>query len=368
MEVSITQDLVDALTTPGPQTESLLRSLPVDLLYKIVIEYLPSKTIVRLCQVSRYFKETLCGEEYLWHHLYEQDISSLRMPLIPEGQIEPNWHEEYLRIINASKNLRPNDLLKFASEHGYEKLFELALSQGATDYVTALTLAIQGGYRDIVSRLITADPQIKNRALSIAAGSGHIGLVDDLIASGATDLDNAFLSAVKHDQLEMVEHLRSKGILSDTVLLTRAIYDATKAGHVEMVKYLIALRDIAYSKNTGTYIPSPTIYDSPLVYATEYNHPDIVDFLITRGADIRLALVEAVRQNNLELVNHLISLGANRDDAFISAARFGKRDIMDYFLPLVTMGVLDSALDTAIRHSNHEIVEYLKSLGAKEGV
>lgn len=357
MEVPITQDLIDALTTPGPQTESLLRSLPVDLLYKIVMEYLPSKTIVRLCQVSRYFKETLCGEEYLWHHLYQQDISSLRMPLIPEGQIEPNWHEEYLRIINASKNLSPNDLLRFASEHGYEKLFELALSQGATDYTKAIKLAIKGGYSDIVSQLIISHPGQKNRALRIAAGSGHIGLVDDLIASGETDLGSAFVKASKYNQRKMVDHLISKGALRDdmrTIRLDRALQQASKAGHVEMVKYLISL--------------GATSYYFSLFLAIKYNHRDVVDLLIERGADIDIALHEAIRQNNLDMVRHLIGLGANHDDAFVIATRSGNRAIMDYLLPKVTAEGLNRALAVAIRRNNHEMIEYLKSLGAHERI
>ena len=111
MESPITQDLIDALSNPGPQTESLLQRIPLDLLYKIVTEYLPSYKIVQLCELSRYFREKLCQRQRLWKYLYQQDISELRSPPIPEGSTEPDWHTAYVNIIDATRNMKERDLL-----------------------------------------------------------------------------------------------------------------------------------------------------------------------------------------------------------------------------------------------------------------
>lgn len=56
---------------------------------------------------------------------------------------------------------------------------------------------------------------------------------------------------------------------------------------------------------------------TPLILASAYNHYDVVEFLLEKGAKIltkdkmkRSALIMAVRNGNLKIVSYLLSRGA----------------------------------------------------------
>ena len=235
MDTPITQDLIDALTTPGPQTESLLRSIPFDVLYKIVTEYLPSKSIVKLCQTSSYFNRRLCQSEDLWHHLYEQDISVLRVP--SEGGLPPNWRLAYFQVATDIRDKSPNEVLEIATKNGYEKLAETAITQGATNFNRGLRLASAGGYRDIVDRMLALGATDYKTAMAMAANRGHREIVDQMISLDPkhTNLNFALLRASAGGQRGMVDHLISQGANN----LAGAFTEAVRGGHRDVIDLLI---------------------------------------------------------------------------------------------------------------------------------
>lgn len=241
METPVTQDLVDAFINPGPQLEALLPQLPIDLLYKIVEEYLPSYNIVHLCEVSRYFREKLCARQRIWKHLYQQDISELRPPLIPEGATTPDWRTAYINIINATRILPQRQLLDMLAENGYEKLLasetkrvtiseprrtmmarmatrkcyldiiDQILLLGVIDVNQVMADASRNGCRSIVNKMLELGANNFNDALQYAAEGGHRAIVDQMIELGADDLNRALAYAAGHGQADMVDYLISRG-------------------------------------------------------------------------------------------------------------------------------------------------------------
>ncbi len=240
MATPVTQDLIDVFNNPGPQLEDLLSRLPLDLLYKIVEEYLPSHTIVHLCEVSRYFKDVLCGEQWLWKHLYQQDISELRSLPIPKGATEPDWHTAYVNVIKSIRNMSPYDILKIASKNGYEKLIASEIQSFPFPGGLSMVMvdnAIAGNYLDIIGQLVSLRKTNVNRVMLEAITAGRQEIVNRMIALGANDFNTALKFAVSGGQRAIVDQMIALGANN----LDEALQTALLNRQSDMVDYLVSL-------------------------------------------------------------------------------------------------------------------------------
>jgi len=139
-----------------------------------------------------------------------------------------------------------------------------------------------------------------------------------------------YLNAIKTGNLDEVTRLYNKGIsyYEYTSLVTAAVN-----GHVNIIEFLVS-KGANIKRN----------YYGALREASRNNMADVVKYLIENGSmtsnSNRRILIDAVRNNNLELVKFLLDNGAN------------------------TKCNLKHALEESIMRNYKDISDYLMSLGA----
>lgn len=216
--------------------------------------------LVNLCRTSLEALQGICGSNAFWKRKTEYDFGDLY-------EIErygDNWWDTYqffrtafsLEVIYQLRKERPilaDGLLVLNEEREF-----LDPNVGDLDDTTALIIASQKGYTDIVEKLLEAgaDPDVqdknKNTALIIAANEGYGNIVKMLIDNKA-DVD------------------------------------------------------IRNAEN-----------DTALIIASYKGHEDIVDVLLNANANINIAgenrwtaLMQASVQDNLDIVNKLLAFNAD---------------------------------------------------------
>jgi ankyrin repeat protein len=140
------------------------------------------------------------------------------------------------------------------------------------------------------------------------------------------------------------------------------LFDAAQDGQLQVINQLKGLVNLGARNNQA------------LRLAAQYNHLEVLKYLLAQGADIRAQNHEvlrlAVAANNLEMVKYLISRGANpraqEDLALIWAARDNRLKILKY---LISQGAdlraqEDRALRWAAENNHPRIVKYLLAQGA----
>jgi ankyrin repeat protein len=289
--------------------------------------------------------------------------------------------------------------LHLAVYHGHIKIVEALLASGAqldlktTDGATPLDIAMQtkqqsiadlisshggqgnslernlynaasGGDLENVRRLIKMGARVDFRSpdnltpLHIAAFSGHTEIVRLLLASGAnkeganeesTDLARTpLILAVEQGHAEVVSTLIDASANVNYVAPGgfAALNFAAEGGFVDIVRLL--LENNADPNNED-------VSDPPLFYAVQNGHLHMVRLLVEHGARInpyggdwvfRTALHLAAKAGNLEMTKLLISLGAQ---------------------PNVWNFEQKTPLDFAMNSGNEELVQFLKTVGAKKG-
>lgn len=97
-----------------------------------------------------------------------------------------------------------------------------------------------------------------------------------------------------------------------------------------------------------------------ILIASEYNHPDIVRFLITRGAKLHInILINSIYHNHLDIVKILISKGFEYKYALLDAIFKGHYEMTQY---LVSIGYRNEiAVLYAAEYGYLEILKYLHS-------
>lgn len=117
-----------------------------------------------------------------------------------------------------------------------------------------------------------------------------------------------------------------------------------------------------------------------LHYAIKNNQPEVVDFLLKKGAKIEqpyeglTPLMYAIKLQNIEIVNLLLKNGANvntlneeQESALIYCAKYGNVEMVKF---LIDNGAITNikdvkgrtAIDYALKHDNNAVADYLKEL------
>ena len=190
-------------------------------------------------------------------------------------------------------HILPSDLTQSLKERYYD-YFNMKKHY---DLESLLQVASQEGYEILVHKLVDKGADINENdsaPLSIAASRGRLDLVKFFIDRGAD--------------------VNSGDILDSAVV----------SGDLNVVKYLLA-----HGANMD---------NSALVTAANENYPDIVAFLLDRGADVHYindqALRDAAKHGYLNivkmLVNHGANITANRNEALRNAVKNNHLDVAKY--------------------------------------
>jgi ankyrin repeat protein len=230
-------DLVERIESGDDQ---VISNLPPDLILTVALDYLEPDEILRLCRVSRAFNDTLCQNSQFWRLLIRRDLTDRPVP----ESVDPR--DLYRTSVRDLPNHGVNSQLQYAAGHGYEKLVDRLLNEGANYYGGALVAAAQAGHMKIVNRLLAQiagsqfHPSFKqilyNHALGSAAEGGHHEIVNRLLQAGANDYTGGFIGAVEGGDQEIMNQMLQLG-----VNLNRALSAAAESGHRDMVKRLLEL-------------------------------------------------------------------------------------------------------------------------------
>ncbi|KAL1855203.1 hypothetical protein Daus18300_011204 [Diaporthe australafricana] len=228
-------------------------------------------------------------------------------------------------------------LLSQASQLGNEKQTRLALSFGADANNTALGLtplehAAEHGYSSIVSILLHRanaktpheEADCKDKALILAAANGHLGVVDMLLEA----------------------HASAKAADGDGCM---TLHLAAKNGYSKIVEAVLSHLDNDETSIKQSVIDAFDVFgQTPLITACRANHVDIVQLLLTNGANTEPrdnyghpALYYAIREGDSALaefvrnkVSSLAEMG-DEEDLFLRAAEYGNTDLVRRYLPIL---------------------------------
>ena len=201
-------------------------------------------------------------------------------------------------------------------------------------------------------------------------------LAQDPGAASAVDPNgvSALLTAVYRDNHAAVAALRATGIELD-------VFEAAAVGDVGRVRALVD-GDPGLAR---AYAPDGF---HPLGLAAFFQHPDVVEFLITAGADVSApsrnrmrvtALHSAIagqdRASTLALIAAGADVNAKQQDGFTAlheAAQNGDREIVDALLaagadPSLTLSGGERPADLARTHGHPELAQVLEQAPTRSG-
>ncbi|XP_067654386.1 ankyrin repeat domain-containing protein 50-like [Haliotis asinina] len=249
-----------------------------------------------------------------------------------------------------------------AGEGGHKEVVEVLVTDGAnlalrnSDYNNILHLTSYGGYVDVVKyvlsqRVVDIDSRGWKRrtAVMIAGMEGHKGLVELYVKHGA--------------KLSLTDRV------GDNIL-----HLACKRGRLDVVKYIISLHKMDIDK--GAFEKK-----TPVMLAGERGHKEVVEVLVTDGANLALrnsdynnilhltsygGYVDVVKYVLSQRVVDIDSRGWKRRTAVMIAGMKGHKGLVELYVKhgaklSLTDRAGDNILLLAVSHV--EVVKYILSLG-----
>ena len=222
--------------------------------------------------------------------------------------------------------------------------------------------------QDILERGVQLWPDQIAAAICGAAGGGYIDVLC-VLYKNIIDFykyeNAAIVSAIKYDQIEVVQFMVSQGadLSGDAELyFSYAICN----DHLNIVQYMVEMCGYDCDNDTAKWL---------MQIASANGKLEILQYLVSLGADIRAnndrALVYACEGGHLATVKYLVSLGA---DPQSKGNRCIKRAISEEHLDTVKYLVSQGAdidanggipMRRAIESNNLDMVQYLVSEGAE---
>uniref|UniRef100_A0A8C3Q792 Uncharacterized protein n=1 Tax=Geospiza parvula TaxID=87175 RepID=A0A8C3Q792_GEOPR len=134
-----------------------------------------------------------------------------------------------------------------------------------------------------------SDAQSKRSALHAAAQKGHLEICHLLLQAGANinavdkQRRTPLMEAVANDQLETARYLLQRGgcAYSQEEDGSTCLHHAAKNGNLEMVELLLSTGQVdVNAQDSGGW--------TPIIWAAEHKHIEVIRRLLTRGADVTL--------------------------------------------------------------------------------
>lgn len=284
-----------------------------------------------------------------------------RTPLMWASKIGKTKVAEFLLSKKAGVDRVDNNgmtPLMFASKEGHSKVVELLLSNHADPNLqstqkhssgagsTALMYAATQGHPHIVKQLIAhgADVNVQDQIgytpIGQAAARGHLAVAEILMKSGAVIHpsprgQSAIISALSRNHLDIAQLFVDNGFDLTSEAVKKFLPTYIRVDKRNVLEFFL---------NNGLD-PDDTIKETPLLSeAAKYGKVELMEFFITRGADIdirgrfgRTPLMVAVQNDQKDAVAFLVTNGADinaKDNggvsAYIIALQYEHEDIADY--------------------------------------
>jgi ankyrin repeat protein len=238
-------------------------------------------------------------------------------------QASKTGNVELVQALLAAKDINVNGAsngytpLFLASMNGHTKVVkvllaakEINVNQENYDGETPLYEASRNGHTEVVKVLLAAkDINVNCNALYIASQNGHTKLVKALLAVKDINLNNARHGYTPLDMATEYNHTEIIQLLIDAGAQC-SLYQASKNGHTEVVKELLAAKDIDVNQAFRG--------DTPLSVASYKGHTKVVKALLAaKNIDVNRAskykgtpLDRATRNNHTEIIQLLKDAGA----------------------------------------------------------
>ena len=192
-------------------------NLPPDLIIKIALT-LDIGEILSLCLTSKRFNTVVCQNKYYWFQRLYQDYD-IDNSNIPNNQTPKQYYQEVTEDLNTN----PTATLRYAVKYNNMKLAKLAVDRGAD---------------------VNSNRAIRGYPIKQAIVNGNLDMVKYLMLKGVDfriHHDTQIAIAAREGHLDILQYLVSFGSYPDQRRKERAIEDATKNGHTEIVEYLRSL-------------------------------------------------------------------------------------------------------------------------------
>ncbi len=227
----------------------------------------------------------------------------------------------------------------------------------------AFLYAVHYGNIDAVNYLLDTEENltVKQSDLSSAVHNGHLEVLKTLLKYSGMDLTDFLCNqAINTGNVEMVRYFESNGF--DVIHNENVLFNASKHGHLQLVKYLVENGANVHTEN-----------DEALIYAVQENKLEIVKYLVEVGKmDIHNGYMVYIAASNgyLDILKYLVKKGANfryEDEApLIRAAAYGHNEIVEYLLSIGSdvHAKNDQALYNANANKHMDVVATLIANGA----
>lgn len=339
------------------------------------------------------------------NHMKEQGIPPIVLHVLqtlPEGSlcdaVRRNDIEGVKKFLLLHWNAKDEDkngksALSIAITRGHIQIVELLLSVLDKDQLllreqlTPIAFAAAEGQLEIVKKLIDMNVNYEKTGvagatpLCIAAERGHVEVVQALITAGAqkntvrrADGKTPLLIAAANKHQKVVELLMSVGAdftIADTKNKMTLLHMAACCGYQDLIDQLLA---------AGVSVDITTRHGkTPLMYAAENDHPQVVEQLIERGASIRgvatdgtTLLHAAAFSGNESLIKRLLTIDFDINQRnithghtplFYAAIKGHIKIVLSLLQAGVSLDVMDknglTPLDAATRSGHLEVVKVL---------
>ncbi|WP_419420461.1 ankyrin repeat domain-containing protein [Legionella sp. D16C41] len=261
---------------------------------------------------------------------YKQQRRNKLSLLLSEGQLSALAILMQLDLINIPDH-DGNTPLHIAAACGHSDMVQLLLANGVdtnvvnNEGITPLHVAAYKGHINIVQMLLNTgtDLNVANQTgdtpLHLAAAEGHEEIVKMLLAKdidvNVSNKKNAtpLLWAVKNGHVNIVQMLLNKGANPNIAIQggMTPLHVAAEAGQDEIVKMLLLAKDIDINVSNEKNV-------TPLFWAIENGHVNIVQMLLNKGANPNIAFQGSVTplhwaaiKGHVDIVQMLLDNGAD---------------------------------------------------------
>lgn len=235
--------------------------------------------------------------------------------------ITKRLQSEYITISKA---------LKYAARYNHRRIFDHIVNTLSQEIFFSLAWgllgAAQGGHEELVNYFLPLEIGMGFDHFSIglrgAARGGHRKLVDLFISKGATNWRTAILAAARGGHVELIDlFLLSMSAGYESYNDICPLVPAACTGDSNLVDRALTMRGL-----TSWH------YNTALKKAAKHGHKDIIDLLISKGANHwNQGLNGASQGGHRDLVDFFLSKGANNINlAILKATDYGHRDLKIY--------------------------------------
>ena len=243
--------------------------------HRISYKY-PDRYMLQACKYARVdvVRKTLLADEKAWENvLASRDVFAENVP-------------HMLSHHPRMWNLR----LREACYGGNLDIVKMILQYDVTEIGKGLEGAYHGRQMHIVDYLI--NERCANElsyGLSGAVLGNHADLIHDLLDKGVYPSPEIYYNAFIAGNMDIIQLLNTN---YEPIECQDALYGACYGNHPELIEYAITC--------------GASDFDGGLLEASHAGHMDIVEMMLSKGADIREELVGACRGGNVSYVKELL--------------------------------------------------------------